>query len=162
MKARLFALFLVTVMMGPAFAGQLPATDMENLAGDAVRIPAGLQGNPILVILAFGHDQREEAGRVMALLQKAQEANKALNWYELPIVEAPSLAHIFIKNGMREKTNESLHAHIVPQFVNQDEWRKSSHVDSTEPLLAKVDRDGRILKSLPLSAIKTLSDVLRF
>lgn len=162
MKARSLILFLATTMAGPVSADQLPDTEMVSLAGEAVRFPAAFRGDPTLVILAFGHDQRAEAGRVMDLLQKAQEANRALSWYELPIVEAPSFSHFFIRNAMRLGTSEALHAHIVPQFVIQDEWRKSSAVSAREPLLAKVDQRGRILKSLPLSAIKNLSDVTRF
>ena len=98
----------------------------------------------------------------MALLQKAHEANNALNWYELPIIDAPSIAHFFIKNGMRRANDEALYPHIGPQFVDQDEWRKSSTITATEPVLAKVDHEGKILKSVPLNSVQTVANVIAF
>ena len=162
MKIRLLALLLATIAVEPAFAGQLPDTKMDNLAGETMHFPADFQGKTTLVIFAFAHDQREEAGRVIALLQQAHETNNALSWYELPIIDAPSIAHFFIKTGMRSGTDKALHAHIVPQFVNEEEWRKSSSITSKEPILAKVDKDGQILKTIPLSAIKTAADITSF
>ena len=162
MNIRLLALLLTTLLAQPAFAGQIPNTEMDNLAGETMHFPADFQGKPTLVIFAFSHDQREETGQAIQLLQKAHDANNALSWYELPIIDAPSVAHFFIKNGMRSGTDESLHAHIVPQFVDEDEWRKSSSITTKEPLLVKVDHDGTILKSVPLSTIKTLEDLTNF
>lgn len=162
MNIRLLTLLLAIVVTQPAFAEQVPDTEMDSLAGETMHFPADLQGKPILVIFAFAHEQREEAGRVLVLLQKAHEVNNALGWYELPIIDAPGIAHFFIKNGMRSGTDEVLHAHIVPQFVDEDDWRNSSGITATEPLLAKVNHEGEILKSAPLSKIKTVEDVIRF
>ncbi len=162
MNIRLLAFLLAIIVAQPAFAEQVPDSEMDNLAGDAVHLPADFQGKPTLVIFAFAHEQREEAARVMALLQKAHDANNALGWYELPIIDAPGVAHYFIKSGMRSGTDETLHAHIVPQFVDEDDWRNSSGITATEPLLAKVDHEGKILKSVPLSEIKSVTDVIRF
>ncbi len=162
MKKILLALLLATIAIQPAFAEQIPATEMDNLDGETMHFPAAFQGNPTVVILAFAHEQREEAIRVMGLLQKAHEANHALTWYELPIIDAPSVVHFFIRNGMSRRTDEAMHAHIVPQFVDEDEWHKSSGIAGTEPLLAKVDHDGKILKSVPLSAVKTADDIVNF
>jgi hypothetical protein len=162
MRIYLPALFLTLVMAQPTLAAQLPDTEMDNLADETVHLPADFQGNPVLVILAFAHEQREEAGRVMALLQKAHEANNALGWYELPIIDAPGIAHYVIKNGMRGKTDEALHSHIVPQFVDEDDWRKSTGITTTEPILAKVNHEGEILKTVPLREIKSEADIAKF
>ena len=162
MNIRLLALLIATILVQPAFAGQLPETEMDNLTGETMHFPADFNGKPTLVIFAFAHEQRTETGRVIELLEKAHQTNDGLNWYELPIIDAPSVAHFFIKNGMRSGTDKTLHAHIVPQFVDETEWRTSSGIATTEPLLAKVDHEGKILKSAPLSTIKTVADIIRF
>ena len=162
MNIRLAALLVATLIAQPVFAGQMPETEMDNLAGDTMHFPEDFNGKPTLVILAFAHEQRVEAGRVNMLLQKAQETNSSLSWYEMPIIDAPFFVHYFIKNGMRDGTDETLHAHMVPQFVDEDDWRKSTGITSTEPVLAKVDHEGKILKTVPLNAIKTESDITRF
>ena len=162
MKIRFLALLIATTLSQPALAGQYPKTEMDNLAGETMNFPADFTGNPTLAIFAFAHEQRVDAYRVVALLQKAQEKNTEMNWYEMPIIDAPFFVHYFIKNGMRDGTDESLHAHLVPQFVDEAEWRTSTGITSTEPLLAKIDSEGKILKTIPLSAVKTVADITRF
>ena len=132
MKIRLLALIIVTLIAQPVLAGQMPDTEMDNLAGDTMHFPADFTGKPTLVILGFAHEQRLEAARVAELLQKAQKSNSRLSWYELPIIDAPFFVHYFIKNGMRNGTDEALHMHIVPQFVDEDEWHASTGITEKE------------------------------
>lgn len=162
MLSRILVFLTALSLAGPAFAAKLPPSEMENLAGETMHFPADFTGESTLVILAFAHEQREESARIAALLQDAQQKNPQLGWYELPIIDAPAIAHMFIRNGMREHTDAAMQPHVVPQFVDEDAWRKSSGMTSTEPLLAKIDHDGTILSALPTSSIQSTDDVLRF
>ena len=162
MIIRLLALLVTAIIAFPVFAGQFPETEMDNLAGATMHFPADFEGKPTLVIFAFAHEQRGDAARVVALLEKAQQTNGLLSWYEMPIIDAPFFVHYFIKNGMRDGTDESLHSHMVPQFVDIDEWRQSTGITTMDPVLAKVDNQGSILKTMPLSSVKTVTDIVRF
>lgn len=162
MSSRLIGLLLTTFLAQPVFAGQFPATEMDSLAGETRHFPEDFTGKPTLVIFAFAHEQRDDVQRVMKLLQEAQNANSGLVWYELPIIDAPGIAHYFIKNGMRDGTDEALHAHMVPQFVDEDAWHTATGIAAKDPLLAKVDHIGAILKTAPLASIKTAVDVKGF
>ena len=162
MFSRYFVVFFSLVLTCPVMAAQLPPSEMETLAEGTLHVPQDLTGKPTLVILAFAHEQREESGRVSGLLQEANKQNPQLDWYEFPIIDAPLVAHMFIKNGMRSHTDEALHAHIVPQFVDEEEWRKASGITATEPVLVKVNSQGDILKMAPSSTIKSVTDVSKF
>lgn len=159
MRTLLLTTTTALIFSFPALAAQIPPTEMENLTGTVIHAPQDLKGAPTLVIFAFAHEQRDEAVRVMGLLQEAAQSNSGLGWYELPIIDAPSVAKYFIKNGMRGGTDAAFHAHIVPQFVDKDDWRKASGISDIEPFLAKVDGKGTIVKTVKLKEIQTVKDI---
>lgn len=159
---RFFVLLFLMLCAPAGFAAHIPASSMDSLAGETVDIPQIFEGKKTLVILAFAHDQRKEAHRVMMLVADAQKANASLHWLELPIIDAPAIAHGFIRNGMRDGSDASMHAQIIPQFVDAEEWHTNSGIADKTPLLAWVDGQGTVQKTIALEKIKTTADLLRF
>lgn len=81
---------------------KFPALKGTNLQGVEIDVPAGLQGKPRLVAVAFLREQQEDVDTWVAHLDELRKNHPKLSFYEIPMVyKGNVLFRFWLNNGMR-------------------------------------------------------------
>jgi hypothetical protein len=81
---------------------QFPTIPARNLHGRAVTLPAELEGEQRILLIAFQRWQQNLIDSWVPFLEELEAARPEARYYELPIIrELPGLVQNFIDEGMR-------------------------------------------------------------
>lgn len=146
MKRLIFAAALCFLAL--ASASTLPAQSIPSVRGKALDDSEVVLPKPggqkfLILIIGFSHKSGENCTPWDKRIAADYGSDGHVTYYQLPILAgAPSFVRPVILHGMRKDVPASLHAHFVPVYDHEEDWKKLvnfSSVDDAYILLASPD-----------------------
>jgi len=157
-RAHPITLCLALVLAIPSFAQEaapsmtvFPALGGENLAGDAVTLPAGFTGERNLVFLSFARKHQDDVNSWIETADALQRALPGFRHYQvLAFGDVPKPLHKIIKPSMRKTypTPEAQARYILANAGSDEFIEALGITDASQTLLVLLDGDGKVLWSI--------------
>jgi hypothetical protein len=143
------ALLAVGITTGSASADpSFPSVSGDNLDGKSYQLPADLEGDVNLLLVAFQRDQQAEIDTWIAAGEELESRVPGFRFYELPVIgQGYRFMRGVIEGGMRSGISDpSARARTITLFVDKASLTESVGIDSERTIHALlVDREGRVL-----------------
>ena len=144
-------------LAGLCRAQQVPVTHATALDKSVVSFP-GNAGKPLVLLISFSHKGEKECDSWNHRLKPDYIHESRVDYYELADFEGvPSFVMSFILHGMRRKISKDEHAHFVPFYSGEAQWKQLVAYSSPEDAyLVVADAAGHVLwqEHGPLSNVK--------
>lgn len=127
--------------------GAFPIVSGINLHGDTVAIPAELEGERRIVVVAFEQQQQRDVDTWIGALEGDLRADPNLKLYELPVIYEGSAAFRFwVNNGMRSGITDDLARHrTITVYTDRDAFYAALGVRQNSITTFVIDKSGAIL-----------------
>lgn len=136
----------------PVFTGEMgrdmPEVVGINLEGKDVRIPDGLDGEAILVIVAFQREQQENVNTWIPELVELEKTNPDFRFYELPVIYKGGAAFRFwVNNGMRSGiTDTPSRLRTITVYTDREAFNQFLNIPNTDQIqLFLLNREKQIV-----------------
>ena len=126
---------------------QVPGMHSEALDKSAVTFPQKDSRKPILLVIGFSHESEKQCDTWNDRLKPAYMTDSRVAYYELADFQGvPSFIMRFILHGMRRKIPKDEHAHFVPFYSGEAEWKSLVTYSSPKDAYVVIaDANGRVL-----------------
>ncbi|WOO39794.1 hypothetical protein [Rubellicoccus peritrichatus] len=124
----------------PVFTGEMGRNMPEvvgiNLEGQNVKIPDGLEGQDILVIVAYEREQQENVNTWIPELVELEKTNPNFRFYELPVIYKGGAAFRFwVNNGMRSGiTDTPSRLRTITVYTNREAFNQFLDIPNTDQI----------------------------
>lgn len=127
-------------------AGSFPTVRGINLHGETVAIPAELQGERRIVIVAFEQRQQTDVDTWINALTEVLQANPKLSLYELPVIYEGSAAFRFwVNNGMRSGIPDSAaRSRTITVYTDREAFYAALNVKQSSITTFVINKSGAI------------------
>jgi ATP synthase subunit 10 len=126
---------------------RFPAVMGRSLTGRSMALPADLEGDVNLVVVAFKRHQQEDVDTWTPYLRPLAARRPALRVYELPTLSSGlGIVRSFIDGGMRRGIPDSaVRAATVTLYIDKNPFKAALEIpDEDRVQLFLVERGGRI------------------
>jgi hypothetical protein len=125
-----------------------PAATGSNLERREFKLPADLEGERNLVILAFWRHHQALVDTWMPFAQRLQQRHADLVAYELPVIESRGrIAQWFIDSGMRAGIpDRSTREHTITLYLDKKAFLDALDIEDDSTIYTMlIDRAGNVL-----------------
>ncbi len=125
---------------------RIPPVDGHTLSGNAVELPAGLQGKVGVLIVGFSQGSRGEAQAWGQRLAADYGNSQTVVYYEMPVLESvPRLLRGYVLKKIGESVSERGKAHFLPVLDHEKEWKAlAGYHAADDAYLLVVDATGTV------------------
>lgn len=118
-----------------------------NLNGESFKIPAELEGDPRILVVAFEQAQQGDVDTWIRGLQSDLAARPELRLYELPVIYTGSAAFRFtVNNGMRSGiTDETARRRTITVYTDRDAFYAALNVKQSSITTFVINKSGAIV-----------------
>jgi hypothetical protein len=127
---------------------QFPIVKGANLLRRKVALPADLEGELNILLIAFQRWQQSVIDTWLPFVRQLEETNEGLSYYELPVIQRMNvLARTFINEGMRAGIPDLLaRERTVTLYVDKVAFRQALELPHEDDIyIVLVDREGNVL-----------------
>jgi hypothetical protein len=127
---------------------QFPVTSGKNLMRQSVTVPSDLEGQFVLVLVAFQRWHQSRIDTWLPAIAQFEARFAGLRHYELPVLPSMNiLSRTFINEGMRAGIPDPVaRATTITLYVDMDEFLPALGVSNNDDIhLLLLDRSGEIL-----------------
>lgn len=143
----LTATVLAFVLTSGSYAQNIPAVKGKALDDSEVVLPKPGSQQYLILTIGFSHKSGEQSSAWGKRLFADYSSNARVAVYQFAELEAaPSIIRGMIVHGMRKDIPAAQHAHFVPMYDHEEDWKKTvkfSALDDAYVLLTTPD--GHVL-----------------
>jgi hypothetical protein len=125
-----------------------PTIHAQNLEGREFTLPAGLEGEQNVVLIAFQRHQRQAIDSWLPLLTELSQANPAFKYYELPTIDRGNpVFRWWLDNTMRAGIpDKQARASTITLYLDKKAFRTALQLPDEERIyLLLINREGKVL-----------------
>jgi hypothetical protein len=112
------------IFAGHCAAQQVPPTQAKALDQSVITFPQN-DGKVLLLLIGFSHKSEKECDKWNDRLKPGYLHDSHLAYYELADFQGvPSFVMRFILHGLRRAVPKDEHAHFIPFYSGEAEWKK--------------------------------------
>lgn len=127
---------------------RLPNVKGSNLLRRKVTLPADLEGELNILLIAFQRWQQSVIDTWVPFARQLEETNEGVIYYELPVIQRMNvLARTFINEGMRAGIPDRLaRERTITLYVDKVAFRRALELaDEQDIYVVLIDRRGNVL-----------------
>jgi hypothetical protein len=127
---------------------RFPTVKGANLLRRKVALPADLEGELNILLVAFQRWQQSVIDTWVPFVRQLEETNQGVIYYELPVIQRMNvLARTLINEGMRAGIPDRVaRERTITLYVNKVAFRNTLELPDEEDIyILLVDREGKVL-----------------
>jgi hypothetical protein len=125
---------------------RFPTIKARNLHGRAVTLPAELEGEQQILLIAFQRWHQNLVDSWVPFLEKLEEARPDTRYYELPVIrDLPGLVQNFIDGGMRAGIPDpATRGRTLTAYLDKAAFREALHLPHEDTIYVLLVDGGEV------------------
>jgi len=129
-------------------AARFPSVQASNLEKRDFKLPADLEGERNLLLVAFEREQQKDVDTWLREMNRFEELDPGFHYYELPTIQRPgAFMRWFIDTGMRHGiADRKARERTITLYLEKKPFLDSLLIADQKKIYAfLVDREGKVL-----------------
>ncbi len=152
----------ISDVSAPAQQNSFPQLKGIDLTGEERTIPNGLEGEPILLLVAFEQEQQTQVNTWIDIAREIESTHPQFRYYEIPLIyEGSAPFRFWVNNGMRSGIQDPIaRMRTITVYTDREKFFEITGMAKDTVYAVLIDSDGKIIWQTDGAASQDHKDAL--